>query len=273
MLCSPASRFLCSSAMSCSERDALCAPSGLRRHVEDRHVGQPGRAVAVFQREQLIAPLPGAVKALDARGGRGKQQQRPLLRRAEARHVPRVVARGHLRLIGALLLLVDDDEPRCSPSARTTALRVPTTIEAPPFLIRFHSSSRSVIESPLCSTATRPPKYRRNRSIIWGVREISGHHHDHPAPAVEHVADGAQEDLRLARAGHAVEERGARLPAVRQPAQPLKGGVLLLRQHDRRRVLPRRALRVGAAVDLPREKPRRPRRNQRSTTDFPTAAK
>ena len=55
-----------------------------------------------------------------------------------------------------------------------TALRVPTTIEAPPFLIRFHSSSRSVIESPLCRTATRPPKYRRNRSIIWGVREISG---------------------------------------------------------------------------------------------------
>ena len=53
-----------------------------------------------------------------------------------------------------------------------------------------------------------------------------------------------------------------RFPAVREFAQPPVGGALLLRQHDRRSVLPRRALRVGAAVDLPREEPRRPSRNQ-----------
>ena len=55
-----------------------------------------------------------------------------------------------------------------------TALRVPTTMSAPPVCIIRHCSRRSVWLRAECCTATRSPKLAFRRRIIWGVRLISG---------------------------------------------------------------------------------------------------
>ena len=59
-------------------------------------------------------------------------------------------------------------------SGAKMALRVPTTMSAPPSCIICHCSSRSVWFSAECWTATRRPNWPFSRRIIWGVRLISG---------------------------------------------------------------------------------------------------
>ena len=71
-------------------------------------------------------------------------------------------------------------------SGEKIALRVPTTISAPPSWIICHCKSRSVWLRAECCTATRLPNRLFSRRIIWGVRLISGTSTSARLPSCKH---------------------------------------------------------------------------------------
>jgi len=81
-------------------------------HVGDEHLRHGLLVVPAAQGEQAVIPPPGVVHALHRGGGRAQHQQGVVLDAAVFGHVPGVVAGDVFRLIAALLLLVQNDEPQ-----------------------------------------------------------------------------------------------------------------------------------------------------------------
>ena len=75
-----------------------------------------------------------------------------------------------------------------------------------------------------CRTATVSPKRSAKRADGLRRQRDLGHEHDRRAAALERGAHGAQVDLRLAAAGHAVQQQAlARAPRRRWRAAPPPG--------------------------------------------------
>ena len=111
------------------------------------------------------------------------------------------------------------------------------TTRASPWRMRRHSSYFSPWDRAECSTAATSPKRARNQETIW-------HEQDRALAAQQRLAHGADVDLRLAAAGHPVQEEGLRL-AVERGADAARG-VLLAGAQAHLRALVRQVL-VGPA--------------------------
>ncbi len=81
-------------------------------HVEALEARRLGAAGAAGQAQQGVAALVGVVQAFQRGGGRAEQQRHALQARAHHRQVAGVVAQAFLLLVGRVVLLVDDDQPR-----------------------------------------------------------------------------------------------------------------------------------------------------------------
>ena len=127
-----------------------------------------GRSRAAASRCRPAAARRPAAPAARRRVGR-RSAGRP--RACRRRRAPRRARSGRGRSIGA-----------------NTAERGPMQTRAAPLRRRVHSSWRSPADSLECRTATVSPKRSAKRETICGVRPISGHEHDHAAPAPSAVA-------------------------------------------------------------------------------------
>ena len=155
--------------------------------------------------QQRVLPALGVVPAFERRRRRAEQDRDVLEPGPHDRHVAGVVARRRFLLEAALVLLVDDDQAevaasgrrrRCGRRRRPAPARPRCAASAPP---------RSASVRWLCRTATSPQR-PRNRSIVCGVRLISGHQDERLLALLDDLLDGPQVDLGLAAAGDAVQQ-------------------------------------------------------------------
>ena len=176
---------------------------------------------------------PRAARATDS--GRGvalpaTQHGARVARRALGRDVAGVVARVALVLVGGVVLLVDDDEPevgqrredgRARPDADARLARA----QARPLVVALAGRQRRVQDGDGVAEARRRSARRSAASARSPARARSPR-----ARAASVARGGAQVDLGLARAGHAVQQqplarrrRRDRRRAPR-PGRPVSGG-------------------------------------------------
>ena len=105
------------------------------------------------------------------------------------------------------MLLVDDDQARGRSTGAKTAERGPTH-DARLAACAGAATRRSARPTPSaeCSTATPSPKRASKRASDLRRERDLGHQHDRARPGSSAACDGAQVDLGLARAGHAVKQ-------------------------------------------------------------------
>ncbi len=178
---------------------------------------------------------PGAAlyQRLQRRRGRAQHHGAALHAPAHHRHVARVVARAPPPACSSARA----PRPRRSapgPHRREHRRARPDDDVAPARRgSRCHSSCRSPSDRWLCSTATRvaEPRHGTARRSAASARSPAPARW-RPCPAASDVLDGLQVDLRLAAAGHAVQQdhrrvaacRAARITSPAPPPAPASAG-------------------------------------------------
>ena len=194
----------------------------LLARVVQRVRGRAGAARAARSRMSTIS-TGGQPRAVDARRRAAAARSRvealgPRRRAAGHEHGagdPRplggdragVVARVALVLVGAVVLLVDDDQ--AEPLERREDRRARADADAGLAARAAASTRRGARRRRASSAGPRPCRRsaRRSATTICGVSPISGTSTIAPPPARQRLADGAQVDLGLARAGDAVQQQ------------------------------------------------------------------
>ena len=133
-----------------------------------------------------------------------------------------------------------------SAKGRNRAERAPTTTCSVPSATPRQTRSRARGATSECHSAGRVPKRRPKRSRKSAVSEISGSRIEHLPAGLHRRRDRLEIDLRLARAGDAVEERD-RIAACRHHLAQMVGGGGLLGGELRRAVV-----RIGRQRHRPR---------------------
>ena len=191
-----------------------CSAPRVLAHVDDLHRRQ---RPAVDARGQ-----PHAAQRVDAlgprRGAAGDEQRAGLLGAARG-DVAGVVARVALVLVGAVVLLVDDDQPepldrREDGRARADADARGARAQAAPLVVALAGGELGVQDRDGVAEAVdeAADDLRRQRDL--------GDEHDHAAVLRERGRGGAQVDLGLARAGDAVQQQRLRRAAAWLPSPP-----------------------------------------------------
>ena len=146
------------------------------------------------------------VDALRPRRRAARDEQRAGLLRAADGDVAGVVARVALVLVGAVVLLVDDDQPepldrREDGRARADADARAAVAQAAPLVVALAGGELGVQHRDGVAEAVdeAADDLRRQRDL--------GDEHDHAAVLLERGRGGAQVDLGLARAGDAVQQQ------------------------------------------------------------------
>ena len=167
---------------------------------------------------RAIAPLLRIDPAFDRRRRRGQHHREAADAGAHHRHVAGVVEDAVLLLVGGVVLLVDDDQAELRERQEQRRARAGHHPHAafgdlpPDPLAHAAAAGRSAI---------RPAWRRSGPGSVRGrpaVSAISGSRISTCLPAVERRRDRFEIDLGLARAGDAVEQRDAEMPARRRCA-------------------------------------------------------
>ncbi len=216
-------------------------------HDLDRRQRPPVHPARQLQPLQLLP-------ALRPRRRGAAEQDRAGFGRPAARDVPRVVARVALLLVGGIVLLVDHDQTRVgdrSEDSRAGTYADPRLARPQPPPLVVARAGRHLRMKQRHRIAEPPPEAIHR---LRGERDL-GDEDDRASPPCQRLASRLQVDLGLARAGHAVEQEGARvlrLPLSRQGADhPLQNRPLISGQLDALpdRSDPRRFV-TPAALDL-----------------------
>ncbi len=153
---------------------------------------------------------------LGPRRGAAEEQHRARLRRSALGDTARVVTRVPLVLVGALLLLIDDDQAELAHRgehrrARTHAHPRLAAAKSQPFVVALAAAKRRMQDRDHVAEARlKAPQH------LWRQSDL-GHQHDRRAAGLERRLHRMQIDLGLARAGDAVQqETVARLRIARQ---------------------------------------------------------
>ena len=223
-------------------------------HVHNLHLGQLAAQIPAGEGEKVNLPPLCLIKGLDRRGGRRHQQQRPMPPAAQPCDLPRVIARGLLGGVRALLLLVDDDQTdlfnrrehrRTGPHHHIRQ----TLLDALIFVGAFGHGQAAVQHRHMFA---KPPAEQLDG--LRGERNLR-HQNDDAASLLPHPLGQFEIDLAFAAAGHPVQQRLlAPLALAAQLPQAVKrlllgGRKLHVGRCALRRFLP--PLGVGGAEDLP----------------------
>ena len=208
---------------------------------------------------------PHPVDGLRARGRRARQQPRAGLVGAVGGDVAGVVARVALVLVGAVVLLVDDDQPEPLDRGEDRRARPDgdprlTGPQPPPLVVALALAQRRVQQRDRVPEARREARHRLRRE--GDLR----HERDHALATRQGGLRRAQVHLGLAGPGHAVQQVGlARRGLDRRqrrglrigqptPVGPAPGSCAARAGRRARRSPPARASRAGAA--RPGQRPR-----------------
>ena len=176
--------------------------------------------------------------------------------RSCARHtaVARRIAQAVLLLVGRVVFFIDDDQAQLGQRREYRHARAQQ--HARGRWARDHASSRSPSDRPLCITAAVRPQLRlqpRPQRAFELRRQIDFRdHQQHLTTGGQHALGGAQVDLGLAAAGHAVQQHG--LEAI-QGGQRFHRRLLRIVQRRRLVGLSRRARLLALATVQPRHRP------------------
>ena len=256
-------RLLAALARRLDPRDRLRRqPAPARRplafEVHRRDQRQARRAEPRRQPKPAIAAGLGVDPRLERGRRRGEHDRRLFEPRAHHRHVARVVDDAVLLLVGALVLLVDDDRGR----GRRKAGRGPSAPRPRPALRRSPPRPRraraGAAVSPECHSAGRAPK-RVGEAVeeLRGQRDFRQEHERLPI-LPQRLGDRLEIDFGLARAGHAFEQ-SRREGAGGDAGDEIVGGRLLVRVEKRRAEVRDRDRRRFFPAAARRGRARRPR--------------
>ena len=199
-----------------------------------------GRAIAVGALRQLERGAGGPSSPGAASRCRRRGRPRPDCAR-RTRHLPRVVARVPLLLVGRIVLLVDHDQPEIAHRRE----------HGRPGADADHRLARAQPVPLVAALAGRQPGVKErhadrrtaaaNLETVCGARAISGTSTIVPRPRAERRLGSRQVHLRLPRSGHAVEQELGVLGSVDRAGD----------RAERRRLrgVERRPARPGAHVD------------------------
>ena len=213
------------------------------------HAWQTVRVKAPVKTQQLIFTVAREVRRLDRRRRRAEQQPRTLLRAAVLRDVARVVKRRAAGFIGALLLLVEHDQPQLAQRREHRRARAEHDVrlaaaDALILVIALGQAKATVQQRHLRAEIGREPRHhlRRERNLR--------HQNHHGFPLAQQLLRKADIHKGLAAAGHALQKRHPGLARAALGKHAKEGRLLLVVEPDRLRRARRGARRN--AVFLPR---------------------
>ena len=170
------------------------------------------RADATREEEPLVLAAQRVRVRLHGGCGGAQHHRAGLEARAHHRDVASVVPRALVLLVGPVVLLVDDDEPqvrnrrehRGAGADDDPRVALP---HAPPLVVPLPRRELAV------QHRHRPPEARARRAHEHRRQADLGHEDDRPPAPREGRLDGAEVDLRLPAARHAVEEERPERPS------------------------------------------------------------
>ena len=213
--------------------DGLVALHQFFAHVHDFHLGQPASAhpLVHFDQRQLIPRLDaghGLHIGGDGRRRAAQQHNRPMIFRPPFRNIARVIPRTFVGQIARFMLLVHDDDAGLLQRRKNRRSR------ADDHLRLARTDSAPLVEA----LSGRQPRMKHRRVAAEALSEPVDHlrrqrnfrhQHDGRAPAFDRLPDGADIDLGLSTAGHAVQEKPSAL-AVQRPLDLIQRLFLTLHQ-------------------------------------------
>ena len=144
-------------------------------------------------------------------GGRGASQKDGAFLKKAANHgqIARMVAGSVLLLVGVFVLFIDDDQAELFQGGKNGAARADdnaraAVVDLVPLVMPFAFGEMTVEHRHLLLHRRKPAL-----EALDGLRSERDfrHQHDGALAAVEHALDALQIDLRLAAAGHAMEQQ------------------------------------------------------------------
>ena len=211
-------------------------------HIHQAHFRHLVGIVSLPEGKQVILSHLRGIPALHRRGRRPQQKQSLMVGAAELGHLPGVVTDHALRLIAALLLLVQDDQAHVfqrgedgGPGAQHHLDLAPA--DTLPLVVALRHPQGAVEHGHLVpKTGGEPPHHLGRQHDL--------RHQDHgPPPPAQYFLNQTEIDLGLAAAGDALEQHRLRLPGLRQGPDRLKGRLLFLIEDDRTAGFHRRQVR------------------------------
>ena len=157
----------------CNGEEAAVAGRQLGPQVHEVDVGR-GAGGPRRQREPAIPAIPCPSHRLDRRGRAPEDHGRAGQRAEDHRGVARLESRRAVALVGALVLLVHDDQRRRRPAVPGRRAACRRRCPPEPARIRRHSSARSPTLRPEWTSETVASRSARSRSTRGSASAISG---------------------------------------------------------------------------------------------------
>ena len=201
-------------------------PVSLQPHIGDGDLRKPCFAVALSQPNESVYPFLCLLKALDRRSCRREQHQRRVFGATKSCYIACVIFGRHIRFVGMLLLLVNDDHskvfdrgedrrPRSDDYIGKTAtnanIRVVSLSRRKP---RMHNGDPFAV-----ARAENSQHLRRERDL--------GKQDDNSPSPPRQLVYHAENDRRLTASRNAVKQRSVRLSVASQLGKRTERGGLL----------------------------------------------
>jgi hypothetical protein len=166
---------------------------------------------ALGQLQQAVAAGPGVMKGLQ-RGRRGAEHDRDVaLLRAPDRHVARRVAQAFLLLEGGIVLFVDHDQAQPRQRHEDREAGAEHDVGTPGLGIEEAARPCRIGHAAVGAHDVGAGKARGDAAFELRREGDFRHQHQRLAAAGQYFGDGAQIDLGLAAAGHAMQQEGLEL--------------------------------------------------------------
>ncbi len=192
--------------------------SGVRdlvAHVDHGDAGERTIEHALLHRHEGVLAIERVGVRLDGRRRRAEHDQRIRELAAHDRHVAAVIARHFILLVGGVVFLVDDDQPRVLQRREHRRPRADHHVDvaapdAMPLIVALAVRQPAVLDG---HGGAKPRAEQRRH--LRRQRDLR-HEHQHTAAALaDHIGE-AEVDLGLAAAGHAVHQRHVKRPRRRR---------------------------------------------------------
>ena len=204
-----------------ARRQPSAALRPLALKIDGSDAGQRRLAEPRGEREPAVASGLGVEPRLERRRGRGEHDRRLFEPRAHDRHVARIVDDPVLLLIGAVVLLVDDDEAKVGERQEQSRTRAD---HYPRFTLRRRGPDALALALGEPRVPFGRPRAEPGREPVEELRGERNLRQEHEplAPLPERFGDGLEINLGLARSGHPFEQ-GGRERAFGDPAAEIVG--------------------------------------------------
>ena len=201
--------------------------------IRHQHFRQSLPVIPLPQQDPVINSALRGPCRLHRRRGRPQHQRGPLAAAEKFRHVPGVIPGRILRLIAALLLLVQNNQSQVPQRRENGGAGAQNHLDLPPpdplpLVIPLRHTQAAVEHGgPVSEIGEELPHHLRRQ------RDLRHQHHDISAPG-QHLLHQPQIDLGLSAAGDALKQHRLRRGLLCQREDLVERGLLFPAQHNGR---------------------------------------